>query len=119
MIAADIIRGLHILLVCFLVLAGFSKNSLIILLNLVLMVSIMFHWIVNNNICCLTVCEKLLRGVEDDAETFFGNLIGPVYSAHSNEYSWILILILFSFNLYQMYNLRADLYEKIRVIKSM
>jgi len=117
--AANIIRVLHFLLVAFLILAPFTKDSLIILTNIVLIVSIMFHWAVNNQTCCLTICEKILRGKELDSETFFGNLVGPVYSANETSITWIFMSILLVFSIVQLYRYRSDISYKINLVKSL
>jgi hypothetical protein len=103
--AANLIKGLHIFLILFMVFAVLSNNPLIILINLILMFGIMFHWMVNSDICCLTMCEQYLRGKVDPTETFFGNLVGPVYAAHSIEYSWMIIIVLFIANIYKLHKL--------------
>jgi hypothetical protein len=116
--AANIIRVLHFLLVAFLILAPFTKDSLFILTNIVLIVSIMFHWAVNNQTCCLTICEKILRGKELDSETFFGNLVGPVYSANETSITWIFMSTLLIFSIIQLYRYRSDISYKINLVKS-
>ena len=116
--AANLIWCLHVLLILFIVLAPFTGDALIILLNLVIMAGIMFHWIVNNQVCCLTELEKICRGKECDSETFFGNLVGPVYSANSNMYSWILILILFAYNLKKLYEKKSQLKSKWEIVRA-
>jgi uncharacterized membrane protein len=81
------------------------------------MTGIMVHWICNNQVCCLTEIEKLFRGKDCDSETFFGQLVGPVYNAHQgNEIAWVVILILFAFNLKKLYDNREDLKEKIKIV---
>lgn len=80
------------------------------------MAGIMVHWMMNDQTCCLTLLEKMFRGTEHDSETFFGNLMGPIYSANSNTYSWIIILVLFIYNLKKFYEYRGDLVHKIKVI---
>jgi len=109
---ANIIRVLHFLLVAFLILAPFTNNILIIFLNLVMMAGIMFHWALNNQTCCLTICEKMLRGKELDSETFFGNLMGPVYSANETVLSWVFILVLFAYNLKKFKEKKSQLKSK-------
>jgi hypothetical protein len=113
---ANLVRYLHIFLVIFLVIAPLSNNALVILLNLVLMFGIMIHWILNDQTCCLTVLEKMLRGKELDSETFFGNLMGPIYSANSNTFSWIFILVLFVYNCKRLYEERHQLKEIYEII---
>jgi hypothetical protein len=114
---ANLIKCIHILLIVFLVLAPFTKDSLIICLNLIVMTGIMIHWSLNNQVCCLTEFEKLCRGKECDSETFFGQLVGPVYTLNQqNQIAWIVILFLFAFNLKKFYDYRHDFSNKIKII---
>ena len=76
---ADLIWIFHLALIAFVITTPFRNNQPLLLFNLILMVAIVTHWITNNQICCLTVCEKMLRGKTDDNDTFFGKLISPVY----------------------------------------
>jgi hypothetical protein len=58
----------------------------------------------------------MLRGKELDSETFFGNLMGPIYSANSNTFSWIFILVLFVYNCKRLYEERHQLKEIYEII---
>lgn len=81
------------------------------------MTGIMIHWSLNNQVCCLTEFEKLCRGKECDSETFFGQLVGPVYTLNQqNQIAWIVILFLFAFNLKKFYDYRHDFSNKIKII---
>ena len=92
---ADFIFGLHVLLLLFVVLTPFIGTPEWILIDLMLMVSIYLHWIVNDNTCALTVLEKTLRGTPDDKETFFGRLFGEMYTfGRDNKLSWAIIVVL-------------------------
>lgn len=98
-IVANILFILHIFIFLFVVVTPFTNYDILILLNMVFMMGIFLHWIVNNNICALTVLEKKLRGKENDEETFFGKLFGHVYTFGKDEkISWVILigLILFS-----------------------
>lgn len=46
---------------------------------------IMFHWFTNQSVCALTEIEKFVTGKEDDDETFFGKVMGPIYKFHSRK----------------------------------
>jgi len=117
LLLANFIRCLHMLLIIFVVFAPFTKDSLVIFLNIVIMASIMVHWFLNNQVCCLTELEKMCRGKECDSETFFGQLVGPVYSANTeNQFAWSLMIFLFLFNLKKMYDYREDFSDKLKKI---
>jgi len=91
-ILADIIFLLHILIFLFVVLVPFFGSPLLILLNLIFMIGILFHWILGSDVCALTVIESHLRG-QPMTETFFGRLFGPMYRIDFKT-SKILLLIL-------------------------
>jgi len=92
---ADFIFGLHVLLFLFVVGAPFFASPDWILIDLMLMVSIYFHWILRDNTCALTVLEKFIRGTPDDKETFFGRLFGEAYTfGRDSKISWAVIMFL-------------------------
>jgi hypothetical protein len=94
MLDADLIWILHMVLICFVVLVPFIGHPGLVLINLIFMIGIAFHWILNNNVCCLTEFESFLRGIDDRSETFFGKLIGPVYGLNNSWSQWIGLLFL-------------------------
>jgi len=92
---ADFIFGLHVLLFLFVVGAPFFASPDWILIDLMLMVSVYFHWILRDNTCALTVLEKFIRGTPDDKETFFGRLFGEAYTfGRDSKISWAVIMVL-------------------------
>jgi len=105
-ILADIIFLLHILIFLFVVLVPFFGSPLLILLNLIFMIGILFHWILGSDVCALTVLESHLRG-QPMTETFFGRLFGPMYRIDFKT-SKILLLILI---LISIKKLLTHLYE--------
>ena len=74
-----IITLFHTLAVFFVLLAPFSNYSGILTLNVVYTLSLMLHWYLNNDICCLTVLESFLSGNPTN-ETFMHKLVNPIYS---------------------------------------
>jgi hypothetical protein len=92
---ADFIFGLHVLLFLFVIGAPFFASPDWILIDLMLMVSVYFHWILRDNTCALTVLEKVIRGTPDDKETFFGRLFGEAYTfGRDSKISWAVIMVL-------------------------
>ena len=90
---ADFIFGLHVLLFLFVVLTPFIGSPDLILIDLMLMVSVYFHWILRDNTCVLTVIEKTLRGTPDDKQTFFGQLFGQILVASYRSHGEARMLI--------------------------
>ena len=77
----------------------FTNNHVLVLMNLLFMMLILLHWIVNNNVCALTMAEKMIRVTQDDDETFFGNIFGKFYTFGKDErISWIVIILLIIFS---------------------
>ena len=92
---ADVISFIHGWILSFVVLVPFIGEMYLVAVNLVFMFGIMFHWYLNSNICALTVMEKLIRGVSEDNETFFGQIFGKVYSvANDAPIYWYGIILL-------------------------
>lgn len=92
---ADLVTLLHSLISSFVILVPLFGDIYLIGLNFLFMLLIGFHWIVNNNICALTVIEKILRQKVDDGDTFFGSVFGKVYSIGNDSYIyWIVLTVL-------------------------
>jgi hypothetical protein len=63
--------------------------------NLVVLLAVLSHWILNNNVCFLTLIEKFVRGTPDDDRTFFGRLFGKFYTyGKDDKTSWYIIILL-------------------------
>lgn len=96
MFVADLIFLLHILIFLFVVLVPFIGSPLLVLLNLIFMIGILFHWVLGSDVCALTVLESYIRG-QPMTETFFGRLFGPMYRIDFKTSKLILMcLIIFS-----------------------
>jgi hypothetical protein len=83
---ADICNIFHWFVIIFVIVTPFLKDQRLLVIDLMLMYSILIHWIANNNVCCLTIMEKILRDEPDDGKTFFGRLMGPVYTYGYDDY---------------------------------
>lgn len=94
-VIADLVSFIHWWMLCFVCLVPFIGDMYFIVVNLVFMFGIMFHWFLNSNVCALTILEKTLRGVADDGQTFFGKIFGKVYSvANDSPIYWYGIVFL-------------------------
>jgi hypothetical protein len=57
----------------------------------------------NDTTCALTLLEKVVRGETDDKRTFFGRVMGPVYSFGSEKLTTqIALFILIMITLYKL-----------------
>lgn len=91
---ACIIQILHILLILYIVITPFYvTNVLYLKLHLVILVSIIFHWMVNNDVCVLTLAETYLTGSKKE-ESFFGRLVSPVYNFTNSDIRMLTYLLL-------------------------
>ena len=66
------------------------------------------HWATNQTVCALTEMEKLLRGTRDDNQTFFGKVVGPVYSFKSQDVEdatvWMIMISLWMITVIRLHN---------------
>lgn len=95
MLLGEIVSFIHGWIFSFVTIVPFIGEFDLVFLNLVFMFGIMIHWYLNNNICALTLLEKIIRGTQDDDQTFFGQIFGKVYSIGKDSHLyWIGISIL-------------------------
>lgn len=96
------IKAVHIAVVLFVVLVPLvSNDELWLTYHFIVVPSIMFHWLTNNNVCCLTQLELLARGKSDTNETFLGKFINPVYAVQ-NRVIWTVTAILWFITVYRL-----------------
>jgi hypothetical protein len=116
-IVPEIIRIIHWSLIVFIVGSPFFAGEVDLTLHAVVVPFLMLHWITNQSVCALTEMEKYLRGKTNDDETFFGQVVGPVYKfrtkGRENIMLWGLLVTLWLVTLFQLQcsgfrHLRAD-----------
>lgn len=96
------IQTIHLLLIFFILFAPFSKNKKIIELHLFIIPILIFHWITNNNMCSLTVIEKVLSrntGYHEN-EFFISKIINPVFDFSKNYEKLSIIIYLVTITLW-------------------
>lgn len=83
-----LITILHFLTVMFVVLVPFFGNDKLLLLHVIIVPFIMFHWILNDNTCFLSSVETILRkkiyGKVERYECFTCRFFDPIYDFRSN-----------------------------------
>ena len=84
---AEIIRTCHILLIVFVAITPFIQNTPLIgvLLHFVTCISLLIHWALNDDTCFLTYVESSLRGLKTVNESYFHQLVSPVYKYKIDE----------------------------------
>ena len=107
-----LIHLIHVALVLFIVVTPFLKvDVLIMFLHAVLVPCILFHWLSNDNTCCLTILEQALRKNCDKEQLFFQRLVGPVYEPRHDS-------LIVAGMLYLMYKSTKDVYERKEELKT-
>jgi hypothetical protein len=83
--AANIIWILHALFILWYVLTPFTNSEPMLVLHFFTGPFLLFHWVVNDDSCSLTLLEMKLRGIEDCKQSFFWNLVSPIYKPQTSE----------------------------------
>ncbi len=101
-----IINAFHIIIILFVLFAPFifSNSPLILLLHIVFGLSLLIHWIFNDDTCCLTELETYLSGGEK-VDTFSYKFISPMYKISEKDWSttcYILTIVLIIVSLYNL-----------------
>lgn len=86
------IMFVHFIVVCCVVLIPFFGNNYFLFLHAICTPFMMFHWIMNDDTCFLSVMEMELRkkmGLPiDKKECFTCQLIEPIYNFKANNEEW-------------------------------
>lgn len=105
---AEIIRIAHGSLVVFILGTPFFGDASMMSLHLLIVPFIMAHWLTNQTVCALTEMEKFLRGKQKDDETFFGQIVGPVYKfktkGEENLFVWTLLVTLWVVTIFKLHD---------------
>lgn len=103
---ANFIKVLHLLFIIF-ILTGWTQNDVMTMILYVTTVfTLQVHWLGNDDTCALTLMEQKLRGKEYKEETFFGQLVKPVYkmdNEFNNQLGYLVTTILFAVVVYKLY----------------
>lgn len=103
-ILPEVVLFIHTFLSTSVMMIPFFGDIQMLLFNTFFMCVIGLHWLLNNNICVLTVIEKLLRQKYDDEETFFGSIFGKLYSiGNDSEIYWYVLVMLLSVSLIKIF----------------
>jgi hypothetical protein len=113
-----LIKVLHLVVILFIVVTPLLNINYLLLLHIITIPFIMFHWILNNNTCALTIAEhiiteKITGKPVDPRESFMSNLINPVYDfAHNYKeldiMLYIVVSILFLISLMKLIKKKLD-----------
>ena len=95
-VLANVCWVLHMLFLLWVLIVPFTNNEPMLVLHLIVMPFLWFHWWLNDDTCALTLMERHLRGVESE-ESFFHSLVSPVYKIKDKDLrtvSWVLSVAL-------------------------
>jgi len=85
-ILAGCISVLHVLLIIFIIVVPFYPRAdwMLLVLHVSSVMTLVVHWMLNNDGCFLTLVESRLRGI-DDTESFMHRIVSPVYKIDDLE----------------------------------
>lgn len=89
-VLASVICIIHIIIFCLIFIIPFTNSNYLLFSYILIVPFIEMHWIMNNDICCLTEAEKLLRGVKDN-DCFTNKILSPIYKFPNNNESLSMI----------------------------
>ena len=79
----QIIQLIHAFVIVFILGAPFFGGDYLLSLHFIIIPFIMLHWITNQSVCALTEIEKFARGRCESKDTFFGQVMDPIYKSES------------------------------------
>lgn len=114
-IIGNIIALIHITIILFEILAPFTNNLYLLLFHIYFTVGLIMHWIINSDVCCLTVLEANIRNI-DIHTGFIHNILSPFFLLPNNEYFskiiWIITIILLLISINKVYHKLYKLWKK-------
>ena len=92
----NIIWFCHVLVICFIVGIPFFGSYYFLFMHVIFVPFIIFHWLLNDNTCVLTLMEfelrkKLGHDIKKE-DCFTSRLINPVYDFTQNYNDWSLLI---------------------------
>ena len=84
-----IVRIVHILIIIFMIVAPFLEEPVLLVLHVAGGLTLLLHWYLNNDACCLTTLESYLRGISVE-NSVSGQFIQPLYNIPQGEWNTIL-----------------------------
>lgn len=81
---ANLIWLLHVAFILWMIVTPFTSNEPMLVLHAFVCPFLMFHWIVDEDTCSLTLLEATLRGVPCE-KSFFYSLVSPIYKPRDQD----------------------------------
>lgn len=81
-----------------------SSSGQMLFLHIALLLSITFHWNLNNDVCALTLLEQRLNPDVPKDRLFMQRLVGPFYNVSDRDIrcATYLLMLITSVKLYQL-----------------
>lgn len=109
----QIITFVHILVILFIIIVPFTSCNYLLLLYIIVVPFIVFHWVINDNTCALTLLEQHVRSElygepTNRNDCFTARLIEPIYD-FANDYQsfstaiYIGVFLLWALAVYKLY----------------
>ena len=111
MIAANAIKVLHIAFAAFMALAPFSRNLGVVAMHAITVPFLLFHWLLNDDTCFLTLVERRLRGLSEGDSGFFHALVSPVYKLPEyvvGKAVWVITILLGCMSWWRAYRMITE-----------
>ena len=112
------ILTIHVFVVMFFILTPFTNINYLLFMHSIIVPFIIFHWIINNNACVLTLIEHHLREQitgkpVNTNDTFIGKIINPIYNfknKHNERRIFIygFATLLWLITIYKLYKKYSD-----------
>lgn len=85
----NIIFVLHLFFVLYVLVVPFVVVSVqLLFLHVALLVCVVVHWHLNNDVCFLTFVEQQLYRDKAKKDLFVQRLVGPVYNVTNRDIKW-------------------------------
>lgn len=93
-ILANIVQIIHIIVVLFTFFTPFLEKVdwTILMLHVTTVVSLLTHWIFNQDTCFLTLVESELRGIKQE-NSFMYSIVSPIYKIKDIELKKIVMIV--------------------------
>jgi len=82
---ANIIWLIHLAFIIWYTVTPFTHAEPMLVLHLFTGPFLALHWILNDDNCSLTLMEMKLRGIEKCEESFFWNVVSPIYKPRTDD----------------------------------
>jgi hypothetical protein len=122
-ILLKIITLLHIIFILFVVVVPFTSSKYLLFIHAVFIPFLIFHWIINDNTCALTMVERKLRQkisgstvLDDDCITC--KIIEPIYDFRKNNDTFTIAIYAITISLWLVSVLKLYNGYKMGEIKS-